>query len=64
MKKTTKHLPRTWERITNTSILDPDGWRDGTSWNKPIDFKEWTSRMNQSTIAFAHRMKPGTVKFN
>ena len=50
--KQIKHRPATWEKITGIKIIDSDGWRDGTSWNKPIDYDEWCLRQIQSTCQF------------
>jgi hypothetical protein len=48
--KTGRHLPRTWEKIDGTQILDPDGWRtDGCAWGRPLSRDEWDKRKQIST---------------
>jgi hypothetical protein len=48
--KTGRHLPRTWEKIDGTQILDPDGWRtDGCAWGRPLSRDEWDKRKQVST---------------
>lgn len=41
--------PEQWEEIDRVKIVDPDGWRDGTDWNKPICREEWERRRDEST---------------
>jgi hypothetical protein len=54
--KTGRHLPRTWEKIDGTQILDPDGWRtDGCAWGRPLSRDEWDKRKQVSTIKFNAR---------
>jgi hypothetical protein len=47
-----RHRPTTWERPTGIKILYPDGWRDGTSWLKPLTREEWNKRMRESTRSY------------
>jgi hypothetical protein len=51
--------PEEWSRITDVTILDPDGWRyDGKSWDEPITRKEWSWRWAISTQRKGYIPKP------
>lgn len=51
MTDTRIFTPAEWEAIDGIRILDPDGWRwDNKSFDDPIDWHEWNSRMMISTI--------------
>lgn len=51
--KTVKHKPKTWEKIYDLVIYDPDGWRtDKKSMKAPICEDEWYNRMVMSTCIF------------
>lgn len=43
-------LPEQWEKLDGVKVVDPDGWRDGTDWAKPICKSEWERRKSESTI--------------
>jgi hypothetical protein len=50
MKKSIRHRPATWMKMTGIFVLDPDGWRvDNKSFNAPLTEEEWTKRQQRST---------------
>ena len=43
--------PDEWCEELGASVMDPDGWRDGTrSWEEPITRKEFDERLIRCTI--------------
>lgn len=51
--------PSEWEKLTEITILDPDGWReDNKSFEEPIEEEEFMRRMWNSTVTIpSHIMK-------
>jgi hypothetical protein len=43
--------PGAWCILLDVIILDADGWRDGTSLNKPISLSEFWGRLVHCTIS-------------
>lgn len=57
--KTERHLPKTWEKLDNIKIYDPDGWReDGKSFNSPLTREEWEHRKMRSTCIGWIKQRP------
>ncbi|BCW61897.1 hypothetical protein [Arthrobacter sp. StoSoilB22] len=49
-----KRLPAEWEVVDDIAIMDPDGWDRKNfqeSWNTPITYDDWRSRMIRCTVA-------------
>lgn len=43
--------PEEWCKLLGASIMDPDGWRDGTrAWEEPITKEEFDERLQRCTI--------------
>lgn len=45
------HTPEEWCLLLDASVMDPDGWRDGTrGWDEPITRDEFDRRLIRCTI--------------
>lgn len=66
------HTPANWCELTDTCILDPDGWRFGVrgfeevewskpkSWEEPITIEEFLARASGSTQMIVRAAHPAT----